>query len=678
MIDKINTLRAVAKNLTSHLFMEGKTKITKPGVIIPGAVAATGVVVTLETKDNNAGLVIHKGNTEIQRAAFNYDETPEGYELVSAKSLYFYDDKNNKELQQKQYIIEPKLEKIYEYYINYTDAPIKETTRACIDEINSSMAQVAGYKSDKTEYDEQESHTYGKKSLQRDIPALLKFLDIIAPDAEFTLRLKDKLKKDHKTSLVAFEANNTENGKEIVKGFMSTNGDSFSYHIDTKDLTIIGEQGSNITLSRAYLKPENTAAEQAEVSNEPAETVSEGISAEQAASENVQTKETASADTKEEDKEEGKQIVTGNVSGGEQKTQTEAEKTNHVHPAEHYTSLIFDVAANKKYSTRKKVEMYKEILACAYLDGYNDSELENILLGNGLHKFSYYCKKTYVREGIQLAKKGNLNPPVRTLDDKIKELKNLKTDIEDDGLKICIQSMINDIKKIQDNAVKEAFVDKALNLLKNNSSKNFKSDLISFVQESGKINDDFKLHYEIYVEYVSNLKIRTLKSKIEQMINKISDADNYEKRDEFLTQLYMAKNTEELEQLQKEVQKLLNEQHSLQKNEESSEIKLPKKLSIKSLSHTNQKYVKKLLNCKSPSDITMTFNEIRNLLLDIGFTETGVRGTHHKFLPPLDILFNGQKQSFITVNAGGPKTSNPAQIDDLINVCKQYYGSEKK
>ena len=63
------------------------------------------------------------------------------------------------------------------------------------------------------------------------------------------------------------------------------------------------------------------------------------------------------------------------------------------------------------------------------------------------------------------------------------------------------------------------------------------------------------MHYEIYVEYVSNLKIRTLKSKIEQMINKISDADNYEKRDEFLTQLYMAKNTEELEQLQPQERK---------------------------------------------------------------------------------------------------------------------------
>ena len=256
MSNRINTLRTAANKLSSHLCTEGKTKITKPGAIIPGALAVTSALITLETKDNNANLVVEKDGAEIQRAIFNYNETPNGYELGSAMSAYCYDDKDSKEFSQNNYLIEPEQETIYEYYINYQNAPKNETTKTCIDKINSAVAQVIGYKSNKTDYDPQEIHTYGEKSLKRDLPALLKILDVIAPNAEFTLNIKDKLKNDNKTSLFAFEANNE--GKEIVKGFMSTDGDSISYHIDTNEMTIIGEQSNNKNMSRTYMKPITT------------------------------------------------------------------------------------------------------------------------------------------------------------------------------------------------------------------------------------------------------------------------------------------------------------------------------------------------------------------------------------------------------------------------------------
>ena len=697
MINKINTLRTVANNLSSHIFMEGKTVIKKPGAIIPGAVTVAGVVVTIETKDNNANLIVQKDNKEIQNAAFNYNETPDGYELISARSSYFYDDKDNKEIRQNHYLIEPETEKAQEYSVKYTNAPVKENLRTYIDQINSSVAQAAGYKSNKTEYDSQESHTYGKKSLQRDIPALLKLLDVIAPNAEFTLKMKDKLKKDNKTSLVAFEVNSTENGKEIVKGFMSANGDSVSYHIDTEDMTIIGEQTLNKDSSRTYLKPEQTVPD-VKVDVTPKGKNEKGTGEKTQANNDKagKIKPEAEAEKEKDSKQPAKTVTTEKAKKGikkdeNQETTEKAAATvepvattnsTHAHSIEYYTNLIREAAADKS-SRGEKAKKYKKILSMAYLDGFNKTELENILLADGLPSFSYYCKKTYVEGGIELAKSGETEQvQVNTSENKIKELQNITIETEDEDINRCIHNMINDCINIQDAEVKENFVDKALSILKNNSSKDIKADLLLFMQESAQINDDLRLHYEIYEEFVDNKKTAALKSHIEQMINNISDADYPEKRGEFLTQLYVAKNRNELETLKSEVQKLLDEQFTKKETKETPSKKLPKKQSkkllIESLSGANQKLVKKLLACRSPKNMSLSFDEIVNLLEDIGFEESNVSGTHHKFRPPLEIYFNGEKQSFITVAYQKTKAPNPAQIDDLINVCKQYYGKEKK
>ena len=706
MINKINTIRTVADKLTSHLFMEGKTKITKPGAIIPGAVAVSGVAITLETKDNSAKLTVQKGNTEIQTANFNYKETENGYELVSAKSSYFYDDKDNKEFRRNDFIIRPEREENNEYSINYANAPMRKTTRKYIDKINSSMAQVAGYQSDKKDYDPQESHTYGKKSLQRDIPALLKFLDIVAPNSEFTLKMKDKLKKDNKTSLIAFEVNGTENGNEIVRGFMSASGDSISYHIDTKDMTLVGEQSPNRNMSRAYLKPEKIETVNEEVkeetsNNETTDDISENESTTQTdTTQNPQVKEEEKAGTpnieveqttndkpssqtatnekkKNEIDEDGKAEATIEVSEGEQKKQVSSNGKNKVYPIEYYINLVFETAVNQDIPTRKKAELYKQVLAQAFVDGYDKSDLENILSGNGLNPVSKYCKKQYVEAGIALAEKGGIQIPAKTLDIKLKELQRIKTKIEDEDLSRCVQNMIHDCVNIQDTTIKEDFVDKALNILNDNSSETFIPDLLLFIKEFSQINDDMKLHYEIYEEIVSDKKVQTLKSLIEQMINNVSDSHHHEKRGEFLTQLYTANDLKALEQLKNQVQTLLSEKPSKSKKEESPQKEPKIQLSKKSLTNTNRKLVNKLLECKSPSDISLTYNEMRNLVLDIGFEESTVKGSHHKFIPPIDIFFNGEKQSYITISSNGKKIQNPAQIDDLINICRQYYGDEK-
>ena len=681
MINKINTLRTVADKLTSHLILEGKTKITKPGAIIPGAVATAGITVILETKDNNANLIVKKGNNEIQQAIFNYDETPNGYKLASATSSYYYDDKDKNEIQQNHYLVEPKEEKVYEYSVNYANAPIKSTTESYIKKINSAIAKATGYKSNKTVYDQQESHTYGKKSLQRDIPALLKILDIIAPNTDFTLKMKDKLKKDNKTSLVAFEASNSENKNEIVRGFMSTDGDTVSYRLNTEDMIIIGEQSDNKNISKTYLKPEKNTTEQP-INKSTQNTAQNKITTSEQVPKTKTTARKTKTKTDNPKTTENKPSVQTTVAEKQKnevktdiKIQTTDNNSNHIYPVEYYINLIFETATNENKTRGEKAKIYKETLALAYSDGYNKSELENILLGNGLLEFSNYCKKVYVEAGIELAEKSNLKViAVETLEHKLKKLQKTKIDTGDEDIDRCLQNMINECVNIQDDAIKEAFVDKTLNLLKNNLSKNFRFDLLLFIQESSNINDDLKLHYEIYEEIVNDKKIKGLKKQIEQMINNVNET-YHEQRDDFLTQLYIAKDIKDLELLQNKVQKLLNEQFSLQKTNDSTPTKQQKKLLLTSLSGTNQKIVRKLLTCKSPSDISLAFNEIRNLLLDIGFTESNVRGTHYKFIPPSDIFFNGIKQPFLTVAYQKNKSTNPAQIDDLIQICKQYYGS---
>ena len=701
MIDRINTLRTVAKNLTSHLILEGKTQIKKPAAIIPGAVAAAGVAVMLETKDNEAKLVVQKGDKELQSASFSYNDTPNGYELVSASSTYFYDNKDKKEFHQSHYLIEPEREAVYEHYINYANAPMKKTTREYIDKINAAVVQVAGYKSDKTDYDSQESHTYGKKSLRRDIPALLKFMEIIAPDSEFTLKMKDKLKKDNKTSLLAFEVNDAKNGNEIIKGFLSANGDSVSYRLNTEDITIIGEQGENTDFSRTYLKPEKTAEQQDVKDNVPKEEPKEETPEQEPVTQSTpaekpqpkkETKEQtaevkkskenktpAKTDTdKKTGKTENKDVK--NKTAGEvplqEQTQAVTDNMQHVHPKDYYIASVLKTAKSKM-TRSEKAKVYKDILAKAYADGYDRSDLDNIFMANGRLDFSNYCRKVYIDTAIDMVESGGVKPaPAKTTDDKIDELKNIRIDTRDEDLKFCVQNMIGDFAKIKDETVKAAVVDKALNLLNNKASKNFNSELLSFVQETAKINDDMNLHYEIYNESVSNNKVKALKTQIEQMINNIAEA-HHEQRGEFLTKLYITQEINELEALQNEIQKLLNVQFSHQVKDGNPQIpKQPKKLLIEALSGTNQKIVRKLLTCKSPSDISLAFSEIRNLLLDMGFTEGNVKGTHHKFIPPLDILFNGKKQMFLTIAYQKTKAPNPAQIDDLINVCKQYYGEK--
>ena len=671
MINKINTLRIVAGNLTSHLFMEGKTKIKKPGLIIPGAIAAAGTVLTLETKDNNANLTVEKDNKEIQRAEFSYEETSKGYELVSAVSTYFYDDKDNKEIRQNHYVIDPEQEKVYEHSINYTSAPIEKSTRTYIDNINSAVAQTAGYKSTVNDYDALEYHTYGKKSLKRDIPVLLKILDVIAPNADFTIKMKEKLKKDNKTSLVAFEANDIGSGNKIVRGFMSANGDSVSYHIDTENMTIVGEQGSDKDVSRAYLKsgikdivPEETIKDEIKENNDSPNTV-EGRK---------------SVKTKTEQKKSQKKL---NTKAAKPKEKTEpaspvisAEQTdadNHVYTLKYYKDLITKANKDKKCTRTEKVDIYKKVLADAYVDGYSKSDLENKILEG----FSYYCKKTYVEAAIALLECNDVKPAAEeTLDDKINILKNATFDIDDEALKICILSMFNDIAGIQDLTEKESCVNAAFSLLRRTPSENLTSDLLSFIKESSNINDDFKLHYEIYEEAVNNKKIDSLRTKVGQMINNISDSLYHEKRDDFLSKLYLAKDINDLVSLRNEVQELLFEQTTKPKDETfQQEKEQTKRPSIDALSSSNQKLVDRLLKCTSPRNITLTFEEASNLLKNIGFVETNVSGTHHKFVPPFEIVIDGRKQSFITISSHGVKTSNPAMIEDLIHVCRQYYGS---
>ena len=715
MTNNIDTLRIVGNNLTPHLIMEGKTKITKPQAIIPGAEPTEGIAVTLETKDNNANIIIQKGDSEIQRAIFNYDETPNGYELVSATSTYFNEDKNSKEIRQNHYLIEPEGEKAYEHYINYANGPLKANTNAYIRKINSSFAQAVGYKSSKTDYDSQESHTYGKKSLQRDIPALLNVVDIIAPDSEITLRMKDKLKKDNKTSLVAFEVNNTVNGKEIARGFMSTDGDSVSYHINTEDMVIIGEQSPNKDMSKAYLKQEKAPDEPKiaekvvqeekvapeekvkKASPEEASLCQPTINAAATATSAPQRKKpgrkpkvkviiekteeakkpSSKSNTinppKKVIKKDGKEIK---ASAAEPKTQIVTNKENHVNSADYYTNLIFEAAISEEFQTIAKIDFYKRILAMAYMDGYVKPELESILLGNGLLNFSPDCQRMYVNDGIKLAKSGEIKRPVKTPDNKIKELKNSEIDIEDEELKMCFVGMVNEMAKAKDERVKEYFADQALTLLKDSSSKDLKSNLLSFVQKYSETSEELKFHYDIYLEAVNDTNTKNTKSHISQMINKIDDANHHDKRDEFLTRLYFAKEKQELESLQEEIQELLNVQYDLLDFEDVTDTEKPQKLSLDSLSSANQKIVRDLLNCKSPRKMSLTFNRARNLLLDMGFEEANVDGSHYKFIPPLDIFFNGEKQNFVTLTRQNEKTLKPAVIDDLINICKQYYDTE--
>ena len=674
MINKIGTLRETAKNLTSHLIMEGKTKIKKPNAIIPGAVAATGVVMTLETKDNNAILSVQKDNKEIQKATFDYKETPDGYELVSAMSAYFYDDKEKKEVQQIHYLVEPELEKSFEHSINYAEAPIKKTTKDNIKKINASVAQVSGYKSVKSDYDPQESHTYGKKSLKRDVPALLKLLDVIAPKAEFTLKLKDKLKKDNKTSLIAFEASDTKDGNAIVKGFMSANGDSVSYRINTDDMIIIGEQSSDKDLSRAYLKPQGNAVEQNEKAETSENEAKKEVNNETTASiENESTAQTTQAAKTGE--EENVSDTTNESADIKQEVPKDISRTNRIYPAEHYKNLIIEAATNKKLPTRAKAENYKNTLALAYLDGYDESELEKILLADGACEFSYYCRKTYVTSAIVLAKKGSIQLPVKTLNDKVKELKSIKIETEDEDLKICILNMIKEITKIKDEKIKEIHTDRALNSLKNNSQENFQPDLLLFAQEFSNINDDLKLHYEIYIEAVNNVKVNELKFQIKRMIDNIPNT-NHEKRNIFLTRLY-TNELSELKQLQKEIQELLNDNHIQQNVISPHQSNGTQKLLLEDLSRNNKKLVKRMLNARSPREVSLSFNEARNLLLDMGFVEMNVSGSHYKFLPPRDIYFNGEKQPFFTLTYANSKSFKAATVDDIINVCKQYYETKQ-
>ena len=689
MINRINTLRAVAKNLKSHLCMEGKTKIAKPGAIIPGAVAAAGVVITLETKDNKANISVRQQDKEVQKADFEYVENPNGYKLVSATSKYYYDDTDRKEIQQNYYYIEPDFEQSYEHFVNYVNGSIKPTTWESIDKINSSVAHATGYKSSKIDYDPQESHTYGKKSLKRDMPALLKILDVIAPNSEFTLKMKDKLKKDKKTSLVAFEATDTKTNNGIVRGFMSANGDSVSYHIDTDDMTIVGEQALNKNFTRLFLKPEKVAKETEKTNDEKSANAVNTVETDKAkedkskdgtkaksTAKKTSTKKTAAksaAETKKETKQSGGKEAAGSTAPRGTTAQAVPPTVTHVLTKEYYANLIFDIATSKKMNTRQKVENYKEILASAYLDGYDADDLGNILSGNGMLNFSRYCKTRYVHDAIKLAEDGAVKKPEKTLDDKIKDLKNIKIDIEDDALNDCVKSMVNIISQIKIDAnKKEAYVDNALNLLNNSSSKNYITDLLGFIKEISLINEDMKLHYEIYQESVNIKQAEALRSQIEQMINNLSDTKHHKNRGEFLTQLYITNDIKELEQLKHSVQILLNEPLSEQVLEEIPEAD-GTKFSLSDLSKTNQKLVRELLNCTSPKTMNLRFNSVTNLLEDIGFELSNVSGTHYKYTAPKGLIFNGERQDSIIITTHGVKADNPAQIDDLIRICKQYY-----
>lgn len=702
MSDNIETLRVVGNNLTPHLIMEGKTKIKKPQAVIPGATPDSDVNVILETKENKANLTVQKGNSEIQRATFDYDETPNGYKLVSAMSSYCQDDKVSKEFRQNHYLIEPEHEKSYEHYINYANAPLRDSTYDYINKINSSFATASGYKSSKTDYDSLESHTYGKKSLKRDIPALLKVVDVIAPDSEVTLKMKDKLKKDNKTSLVAFEVNDTTTGNGIARGFMSTDGDSVSYHIDTEKMVLIGEQSQDKDISKAYLKHEKAGDEQ--------EIIKDGIKKELPDDTSVSkpvipvaADEVPSAPVKRRGRKPKPKVIVETPEGekkiySEQVTESATKKEikkgrpvsvakpeiqiitngeNHVNSKEYYTDLLFEAAISEDIPKRAKIDIYKTTLATAYMDGYDKYDLYNIISGNGLLNFSKNCQETYVKDGISLAKTGTINRPVKSLESKIEDLKNAEINTDDWELKMCLLSMIGEVAKMEDRLFKESFADRTLSLLGNSESKNFKTDLLSFIQECSEENDDLKLHYEIYEETVNNKSVVDLRSHIMQMINNIDDANNYGKRDEYLTRLYGTADKQELKELQKEIQVLLNEQFDKSEVEEAPVLEEVRKLSIDDLSKANRKLVRDLLNCKSPRRMSMTFDSVCNLLKDIGFEEDNVNGTHHKFNAPIEIVLNGKKQSFVTVARGSEKTVSAAQIDDLINICKQLYGTEE-
>ena len=433
---------------------------------------------------------------------------------------------------------------------------------------------------------------------------------------------------------------------------MSANGDSVSYHLDTNDLIIIGEQSQNKDMSRTYLKPEESLK------------TKKGLKTEKKGS------------TKKEIKGNNKQKSTNTVST-KNKSEITTHQSNSVYPKEYYKNLIVEAATNKNLLTRKKVDVYAKTLAMAYLDGYNKSELVNILTADGLLEFSSYCKRTYVQMGIALAEQGDIKSPVKSLDNKIKELENIKIDIDDEALKICVYNMINEIAKIKDDSNKEASVDKALNIIHNNSSNLSQADLLAFVQEFSKINDDFKLHYAIYEESVNNIKVQNLRSQIEQKINHISDTDNHEKRDKFLTQLYILKDLQELEQLQNEVQNLLDNQSLMPVIAEELPIQESlKRPDINSLSKNNKELVKMLIRARARKT-SLSFNQVDNLLRDIGFVEkNGNDSSHHTYDAPFEIIIKGSRRPFLTLAGKGSRNVDVAAVADLINICKQYYGDD--
>ena len=260
MIKHIQILRQTGANLIPQLVREGKTNVNikKIGLIIPGAVAAAGTAVTLDTKDNNAQLEVFKDGVSVETAKFNYQDTLYGIELLSAESCENYNDTENKEMHCNHIKISPENATSSTSIINYSAAPLKDTTADKIQKLNSAIAQLKGYTSHKTEYDPEELHTYGNISLKRDLPALFKFLEIFAPDSKFIVKIKDKLKKDSATSLLAFEAKSAPNKQELAKGFISVHGDSVTYHVDTPEALLIGEFATNIGSSKAYLKTNST------------------------------------------------------------------------------------------------------------------------------------------------------------------------------------------------------------------------------------------------------------------------------------------------------------------------------------------------------------------------------------------------------------------------------------
>lgn len=266
----IPTIKQAAETISKHYLLGNMRAQIKPenlgklGILTASVIA--GAKILLETEENKATINAEQGGKK-QETVFEYNDNG----LQSAHSTYNYDDKEGKKLYKEIYDIQTNKETSDKAVINYANAPISESTQQNIDIINSTIAQMHGYKSFNTEYDSENLSQYGPKTTGKLMPAIYNLLNFLFPNSDIsksgTIRVKEKFNERTKTTIVGFE------GAELpLKGLVTVSGDTLTYHIDTPEMTVIGENQKGTTSSYvAHLKQTQNNQQKNIISEQPSE-----------------------------------------------------------------------------------------------------------------------------------------------------------------------------------------------------------------------------------------------------------------------------------------------------------------------------------------------------------------------------------------------------------------------